>query len=168
MAVCDSDGTVKDGTNKFVPEKDELSETESNIFYAKFVPDVAPLTIVRKNPCDTDQVYVYKISWQNDDDQTESITVTISDFKQNESDGWVGSVTVRNLTLGKKYTVTQINDWSWRNSDQPTEITHEGNPDAEGNLQGTTVTFSEAETKPKWLNGFSALVKNIFTIIAGD
>ncbi len=162
VAVCDSDGTVENGTNKFVPLKSGLSETESNIFYAKFVPDVAPLTIVRKNPCDTDQVYVYKISWQNEDDQTESITVTISDFVKDENDEWVGSVTVRNLTLGKKYTVTQINDWSWRNSDQPTEITHEGNPDSEGNLQGTTVTFSDTEAKYRWLNGLSTLVKNIY------
>jgi len=168
VAVCDSNGTVENGTNKFVPLKSGLSETESNIFYAKFVPDVAPLTIVRKNPCDTDQAYVYKISWQNEDDQTESITVTISDFVKDENDEWVGSVTVQNLTLGKEYTVTQINDWSWRNNDSPIEITHEGNPNAEGILQGTTVTFSETETKPKWLNGLSSLVKNIFTIIAGD
>ncbi|MBQ3500021.1 MAG: hypothetical protein IJA70_01145, partial [Oscillospiraceae bacterium] len=77
-----------------------------------------------------------------------------------------GEATIKGLPLGD-YTVTQLNKWSWRYSveditDAVQEVTHAGNPDSEGNLQGTTVTFSDKEAKDQWLNGLSTLVKNIY------
>ena len=133
-------GTIDSETNEFIPDKTKLSDTERNIFYAKFVPKNGSITIERENACDGDQVYVYEIK---NNTTGKAMTVTV-----------VGnsSVTVYGLLFGD-YTITQINDWSWRNNDEAQNIIHE-------KVEGTTVTFGGDEANGKWLNGNSNHVTN--------
>ena len=122
--------------NRFIPIKDNLSETDRNIFYAKFTPLAGKLTITRKNSCDDDQVYVYEVKNKDTED---IITVTIVGN---------GSVTINDLIFGD-YIITQKNIWSWRNDDAAQEIRHE-------NVDGTGVVFEDNEReKLYWLNGNS-------------
>lgn len=133
-------GEIDSTTNRFTPDKTKLSETERNIFYAKFVKMVGDFTIDRSNATDDDQIFVYEIK-NKDTDNAFSITVTGN-----------GNTTIRNLPLGE-YTVTQQNDWSWRYNDSSVTINHQS-------IDGTTVTFNNGANTDQWLNGNSALVKN--------
>lgn len=139
-------GTVDPKTNRFTPDKSKLSETERNIFYAKFVRNVGNLTIDRTYTEDANQVFVYEVKNNN---TNEIIYVTVTGQ---------GSTTIYDLPFGE-YTVTQQNDWSWRYSDEitpgneSTSVTH-------NNERGTTVVFGEKEKTAQWLNGNSRLVKN--------
>lgn len=133
-------GTVDQSTNRFIPDKTKLSETERNIFYAKFVKKVGNLTIQRNNVQDLTQIFVYEIK---NNSTNESIYVTIQGN---------GSATVYNLPLGE-YTVKQQNGWSWRFEDAALSVDHQ-------NAEGTTVTFSDSVKKEQWLNGNSTLIKN--------
>ena len=134
-------GTVDPPTKRFTPDKSKLSETERNIFYAKFVKKVGDFTITRSGAQDTDQVFVYEIK---NKDTNEVIYVTVTGNK---------STTIKDLPLGN-YTVTQQNDWSWRYTDVPSEnVEHQ-------NANGTIVPFGKAEQNEQWLNGNSKLRKN--------
>ena len=109
-------------------------------YYAKFEPDVAPLTIERENG-EPDQVYVYEIKKIDDPDFVIYVTITGS-----------GSVTIPDMPLAE-YVITQQNDWSWRHSDAAISVNHK-------NTDGTSVKFSKNADTDKWLNGNSTLVKN--------
>jgi hypothetical protein len=63
------------------------------------------------------------------------------------------SVTINNLPFGK-YTVTQLNDWSWRNDDASKTVNHES-------VEGSKVIFGGNEADQNWLNGNSTLIPNI-------
>ena len=132
-------------TKGIKPIKGKMDDKNSNKFYAKFVPKTGKLTITRENACDDNQVYVYEVRNENG---SFVMTVTV-----------VGnaSVTINNLPFGK-YTVTQLNDWSWRNDDVSQTVNHES-------VEGSTVVFGYApgyvEANKKWLNGNSALVPNV-------
>lgn len=132
-------------TKGIKPVKGKMDDKNSNKFYAKFVPKTGKLTITRENACDDNQVYVYEVRNENG---SFVMTVTV-----------VGnaSVTINNLPFGK-YTVTQLNYWSWRNDDVSQTVNHES-------VEGSTVVFGYApgyvEADKKWLNGNSALVPNV-------
>lgn len=130
-------GTIGDD-NRFTPDKYKLSETEHNIFYAKFTSQAGDLTIKREN-AEADQVFVYEVK-NNTDGSVITVTVTGNN-----------SVTIHDLPF-REYTVTQQNDWSWRYTDDAQTANHHG---AE-----TTVQFAESMKSNKWLNGNSELVKN--------
>lgn len=125
---------------KLNPNLAELSETESNIFYAKFERKVGDFTIIRENVTDNTQVFVYEVI---NVDTNETINMTITGN---------GSVTIKNLPFGK-YTVTQQNGWSWRYNDISQTLIHTGE-------NGTTCQFNWEEVIRKWLNGNSSVVKN--------
>lgn len=133
-------GSVDEATNRFTPDKTKLSETERNIFYAKFVSEVGDFTIDRSDVKDANQVFVYEIK-SNDTDESFYVTVTGN-----------SSATIRNFPFGE-YTVTQQNDWSWRYNDESITVSHQ-------NADGTTVAFRKTEQRNRWLNGNSDLVKN--------
>ena len=130
-----------DADNRILPVKAELSETDSNKFYAKFTKLAGDFTITRTGAADSDQVFVYQVV---NKDNGDTIYVTI---KGN------GSVTIADLVYGE-YTVTQMNDWSWRYSDAAVDIEHEDDdPEAE-------VTFSGGASG-KWLSGHSDRKHNV-------
>ena len=72
------------------------------------------------------------------------------------------SVTIANLPFGE-YTVTQMNDWSWRYKDGAKEVNHSS--------EETKVEFVDGITNNQWLSSPTVLVtgeelgnfwKNIF------
>ena len=109
-------------------------------YYAKFEPQVSDLTIVRTNAIDNTQVYVYEVK-----NNTTGDIIYVSIVGN-------GQLTIHDLLMGE-YTVTQLNDWSWRYSDSAIPINHQS-------VDGTTVTFDNDADTDKWLNGNSGLVKN--------
>ncbi|MBQ3500351.1 MAG: InlB B-repeat-containing protein, partial [Oscillospiraceae bacterium] len=154
VAVSD-EGTINDETGEFIPFKNKMEENGKNIFYAKFELQAADFTIIKTNAADENQVFVYEVRSKTHENFVINVTIVGN-----------GEATIKGLPLGD-YTVTQLNKWSWRYSveditDAVQEVTHAGNPDSEGNLQGTTVYFSDTEAKYQWLNGLSTLVKNIY------
>lgn len=119
--------------------KKPSSGWEPKIYYAKFVPRVADLTIKRENAAEDSQVYVYKVE---NTETGKAIYVTVTGNSQ---------VTIKDLLLGN-YTITQQNSWSWRNDDTAKSVEH-------SNVDGTTVTFN-GNANDKWLNGNSAVKTN--------
>ena len=109
-------------------------------YYAKFEPQVSDLTIVRTNAIDDTQVYVYEVK---NNTTGEIIYVSIVGN---------GQVTIHDLLMGE-YTVTQLNDWSWRYSDSSIPINHQS-------VDGTTVKFDKGADTDQWLNGNSDRIKN--------
>lgn len=109
-------------------------------YYAKFEPQVSDLTIVRTKAIDNTQVYVYEVK---NNATGEIIYVSIAGN---------GRVTIHDLLMGE-YTVTQLNDWSWRYSDSSILINHQS-------VDGTTVTFGGSFKTEQWLNGNSQIEKN--------
>lgn len=140
------DASWVDGNGKLTPRVDNLlPEPATNIFYAKFTELSGDFTITRNNAEDEgngDQVFVYKVT--NKDDSSLTIYVSITG---------AGSVTIHDLRYGT-YTVEQMNDWSWRYSDEAkTEIGH--------NSDTTIVDFNKSAEKKQWLNGNSTVIKNV-------
>ncbi|MBR5512980.1 MAG: InlB B-repeat-containing protein [Ruminococcus sp.] len=137
--------TIKVGDNvKFTPDKTTLSpQPDVNIYYAKLTPQYGSITISRDNADDEGngkQVFVYRVT-NNSTGDTFEVTVNGND-----------STTITNLLYGK-YTVEQLNDWSWRYSDSSQQITLE-NDSAE-------VTFNKAADEDLWLSGNSDIEKNV-------
>ena len=98
------------------------------------------LTITRKNVSDPDQVFVYQVRREGTD---EVYTVTVRG---------ADSTTIYSLPLGV-YTVTQMNDWSWRYGDISQEVSLNENSFAE-------VTFGDDVTLTRWLDGCSNRIRN--------
>jgi len=132
--------TVDSVTNKLTPNKANLSETESNKFYAKFTRLAGDFTITRENAADNKQVFVYQV---RNTTTNEELFVTVQGN---------GSVTIAGLPYGN-YAVTQLNGWSWRYGDTMEETEHDGGI-------GSTVTFSDGASG-KWLSGSSNLEHNV-------
>lgn len=109
-------------------------------YYAKFIPALGDLTIVRADAAEDDQVFVYEVK---NTVSGESIYVTITGN---------GKVTIHDLPLGK-YKVTQQNGWSWRYGDAARNVEVESAEEAE-------VTFEDTATKAQWLSGNSNLIPN--------
>jgi hypothetical protein len=136
--------TVKVGENvQFTPTKSTLlPQPDINIYYAKLTPQYGSITINRNNTEDEgngEQVFVYRVTNNNTDDTVE-VTVKGSD-----------STTITNLLYGR-YTVEQLNDWSWRYADSSQNIT----------LKSDTaeVDFNKTASEKFWLSGNSDIVKN--------
>ena len=102
------------------------------------------LVITRTNAVEEDQVFVYEV---RNTHTGEVITVTVTGN---------GSARICNLPFGT-YTVTQINDWSWRYGDDAQSVTLD-HSDIEN---GDEVTFSDKVAVRKWLDGNSMLIRNM-------
>ena len=137
-------GTVTGG--KLVPATLNLDAAPKvNTFWAKFVPVVGNMTIVRKNGTadegNGDRVFVYRITAA--DDPAFELYVSIRGN---------GSVTIKDMVC-REYTVEQQSDWSWRYNDTSQKVTvSERTP--------TEVTFDKAPVNNKWLNGNSERITN--------
>lgn len=141
LPVTDEFGSIDKGSNKFVPNKNALSSSEQNVFYAKFIRKAGNLTIKRESVVDPSQVFVYEVR-NNETGEVINVTVTGNN-----------SVTINDLAFGE-YTITQQNDWSWRYSDaQQTAVKH-------NNSSGTFVEFNKGCDTEQWLNGNSNIAIN--------
>lgn len=117
------------------------AEKEEVVFINTYKLHYANLTIDNTNsPNEDDQVYVYEVKSKTTD---LAITVTIVG---------AGATTIHNLPVGE-YTVTQQDDWSWRYTGT---LTNTVNLDKD-----TTVTVSQTVKNGNWLDGVSALIKNV-------
>lgn len=125
---------------QYVPTKEKDTLWEETTYYAKFIPALGNLTIVRTNAAEADQVFVYEVLNVS---SLETIYVTITGN---------GNVTIHDIPLGK-YEVTQQEGWSWRYGDAAKSVTVESAKEA-------AVTFGAASTIVKWLNGNSNLILN--------
>lgn len=108
-------------------------------YYAKFELGAADLTIKREN-AETGQVYIYEVK---NTVTNEIIYVTVAGNAQ---------VIIHDLNMGE-YTVTQLQDWSWRYNDSSQKVNHQS-------ADGTIVTFGNSSTTEQWLNGNSPLIQN--------
>lgn len=115
-----------------------------NTFYAKFSPQFGTLTISRDNTSDESngqQTFVYKVT--NTDDPSLTFYVTVSG---------TGSTTISGLLYGS-YTVSQVNNWSWRYQDTQKDITL-------STPTGTSAVFSAGAGNDQWLSGHSDSLVN--------
>lgn len=138
--------TISNDTFTITPDIGELSPSTSidtNVFYAKFVRQLGSLTISRTGATDGgsgDQTFVYQVK-NNDTGETINVTVTGD-----------SSVKVDKLPYGR-YTVTQLDGWSWRYGDSDKQVTVSGDG---------KVTFDAVSTNDKWLSGNSKVKTNEF------
>ena len=171
----DADCTVPVGNNHgyvdgfvFIPNK-EMTITDENLevtYYAKF--SIGALQIQRKD-AEPGQVFVYKIAYRNEGSTRTYdymyVTLVIGDDGE-------GSVEIVDVPFtddkGRQryYTVTQLNEWSWRYGDGPVSIEkkHEMQDGYHGAINMITVFNFPVGTETVddyWLNGNSVLLKNI-------
>lgn len=132
-----------DANNKITPQKNSVGIYESATYYAKFVEELADLTIKKTGVDEKDQslTFMFKVEGEGVD-----MVVTV---KGNSS------VVIKNLKVGD-YTVTEITDWSWR---------YEPDGDAEQSVElvagGKTVEFKNKLTNKQWLDDETS-VDNIY------
>ncbi len=139
--------------NKLTPKKTKdlggsVMGYEAATYYAKFEYDLTDLTIQKTAATGTEiesgQSFIFEV--RNAQNKLVS-TVVIQG---------AGTATVKDLTIGQAYTVTEKTSWSWRyapSDSQPSQVLTLA---AEGNA----VTFSNEQTNGKWLNGCAAAVNN--------
>ena len=138
--VTSDNGSIDPVTHAFTPNRSNLSTSGRNIFYAKFIPSAADLTITRSG-AESDQVFVYAVT-NNATGDVIYVTVTGN-----------GSTTIHDLPMGD-YTVTQQNDWSWRYTDS--DIANVSHTDP----AGTNVEFHQPAQTDQWVNGNTAPTPN--------
>lgn len=137
-SLSDEDG---DGIcESFIPSSAALSEKNTNVFYAHFVPVTGDIT-VKVSGSTADQISVVEIKNMLTGDVI--LATVVGD----------GEVTVKNVHLNN-YTICVSDDWSWRYKDSTVTCEH-------SNVNGTTVQLVLVRENEKWLSAQSGLVKNI-------
>ena len=121
-------------------------ERENVEFINTYKQHYGNLTITKTNAADNSQVFVYEVK-NTQNTENESIYVTVTG---NES------VTISDLPFGL-YTITQVNDWSWRYTD-------EAKVGFDFNTENNKATFSDGISKYKtlWLNANSTVLTNTY------
>ena len=119
---------------------------EDATYYAKFEPAVASLTITANGIEGTydAQGTIYQVE-VDAADETKNVTFYVS---INGSD----STTIKNLPYGK-YTVTPMNDWSWRYGDLSSSQPVTPEVQGDGTTMAASVTFDYGIQNYKWLSG---------------
>ena len=119
---------------------------EEATYYAKFELDVFDLTIKKAGEnIDQNQIFVFRVV---SDDHKTDMEVTVQG---------TGSVTIKGLPLGTKYTVTEETDWTWQYT--PDKVTQ----DVEINGTTAEVTFTNTYSKSNWLTSFAEVINKWIT-----
>lgn len=143
------DSNWVDDNNKLTPVKAGDAWTDTT-YYAKFEYNRTDLTITKKaTPYDANDMFIFTV--KHGDEVVAKVALKAGE-----------SVTIKNLTVGETYTVTEDNNWSWRYKDvEAQEITLE--PSGNGNK----VTVTNTLDNKNWLGASSyainQCVKNITT-----
>ena len=145
---CTVEVTAKDGvwdktTNTFKPNANILN-ADSVTFYAKFQSGTIEIRRTNANP---GQVFVYYV--ESADGKIKLYVPLVCDENGN------GVAYVLEVPL-QKYTVTELEDWSWRHDG--TSISKTGT-DAQQNI---VFEFNSAITDNKWLNGYDDPKENVY------
>ena len=136
--VVEDDGTFKPSPNKL-----EGGRT----FYAKFVTGTI---VIERSDAEPGQSFVYHVTGTTTGGKPVDLYVTVV---CNES-GY-GKTEVLEVLTGT-YTVTEVEDWSWRyDAGASQTITHNGGV--------MTTSFGGDIDRPNWLSGLAEIAKNIFT-----
>ncbi len=142
--VTAADGVWDKETGSFKPNTNIIN-AESVTFYAKF--ETGSITINREN-ANPEQTFVYHVE---SDDKSVDMYVTL----QCDENG-KGSVEILEVPLQKTYTITEIEDWSWRH---PGAVKEDTNSNDKLHL---VFDFNSDINKNKWLNGYSPEKENVF------
>lgn len=124
----------------FVPQKVDGVYAEAT-YYAKFELDVFDLTIKKAGEnIDQNQIFVFHVASA---DGVTDMDVTVKG---------TGSVTIKGLSLGTTYTVTEDTKWTWQYT--PDQVTKNVE------INGTTaeVTFTNTYSKSNWLTSFAEVI----------
>lgn len=145
------DSNWVDKNNKLTPVKADDAWTDTT-YYAKFEYNLTDLKIRKSaTPYDANDMFIFTVK---DSNGKEVAKVTL---KAGES------VTIKNLTVGETYTVTEDTSWSWRYS--PDSATHSITLKASGNK----VTVANTLDNNNWLGASSyainRCVKNIADVL---
>ena len=145
----------------FVPTKEDGTLWgDGTTYYAKFEYNLISLKIQKQghDPIDENQTFLFRIT----DEEGFELTVTVHGN---------GSVTIDGLTVGKKYKIVEISEWSWRYTndgvvENATTVTITDTAVANGaeftlNPTGNVITFTNERSNPYWLDGDS-WCNNIF------
>jgi len=155
-AITAADGVFDSETGQFKPNANIISADEIT-FYAKF--DTGSIVIERQN-AEMGQTYVYRVQQTHDKDG-EPIVGGAEFYVTVEYDEKLGkfSETIVDVPAGY-YTITEVDDWSWRHTVPASQTKpHSG-------VGAVTYVFDTPVNEPRWLNGFSELVKNVFKGVA--
>ena len=133
--VTDADGVWNDKDNSFTPNANIIS-TDAITFYAKF--ETGTLVIERKNAA-PGQSFVYCI-----ESKSGNLKMYVT-LKCDENGN--GKVEISEVAAGE-YTVTELEDWSWRHEGQEQTKKHE---DGKKELK---FEFSNSANN-KWINGYA-------------
>lgn len=144
--VTAADGVWDKETGIFKPNANIIN-AESVTFYAKF--ETGSITINREN-ANPEQTFVYHI--KSTDDKVDMYVSLQCD------ENGKGSVEILEVPLNKTYTVTEIEDWSWRHPGSQQSGTN-GETDDKRHL---VFNFTSGIDKNKWLNGLSPEKENVF------
>ena len=147
------DSNWVDDNNKLTPVKADDAAWTDTTYYAKFEYNRTDLTITKKmesgSAYDANDMFIFTVK---DSQGNEVAKVAL---KAGES------VTIKNLTVGETYTVTEDTSWSWRYS--PDKATHSIKLEPTGN----EVTVTNMLDNNNWLGASSyainRCVKNITT-----
>ena len=162
---ADCTGTPVSNVASYTPQKTTDDEGHNYYtggqYYAKFEPDVAPLTITKAAGADTtigsDETFVFHIVGTDAYTNGIDLTVTIK--------GAPNSIVINDLPVGT-YTVTEVTAWSSRytpDGNNPREVQLVAPANITEALENT-VTFTNTMNKKQWLDG-NGYTENVFTTV---
>lgn len=145
---CTDEVTARDGVwdrsnNTFKPNANILN-ADSVTFYAKFQSGTIEIRRTNANP---GQVFIYHVVSK---DRTVDLYVPLVCDENGSGVAYVLEVPLQ------EYTVTELDDWSWRHEGKT--ITKTGT-DTEENI---VFTFDSAVSNNKWLNGYGDPKENVY------
>ena len=144
--ACTKRVTLKDGVvgkdNSFKPNANIINDTEVT-FYAKF--ETGSVVIERQN-ANPGQTFVYCI-------ENSSNNLKMYVTLQCDANG-SGTVAILEAATVGTYTVTELNDWSWRHDGEKQSGQHQGDD------KELKFTFTGVVKKKNWLNGFVNFFSN--------
>lgn len=144
-------GTALSTEAKYVPQKGSNGIYAAATYYAKFEYNLTDLTITKTaSPYDANDMFIFTVK---DSAGKEVAKVAL---KARES------VTIKNLTVGETYTVTEDTGWSWRYS--PDEATHSITLQPSDNV----VTVTNTLNNNNWLGASSYAINQCVKSVANQ
>lgn len=144
------DSSWVDANNKLTPVKAENAAWIAATYYAKFEYNLTDLTITKNaTPYDANDMFIFTVK---DSAGKEVAKVALTAGQ---------SVTIKNLTVGETYTVTEDNNWSWRYEDV-------GDQTIKLEATGNEVTVNNTLEKNNWLGASSYAINRCVKKIATD
>ena len=147
------DSSWVDANNKLTPVKAENAAWTAATYYAKFEYNLTDLTITKKmesgSAYDANDMFIFTV--------TDSKGKEVAKVALKAGD----SVTIKNLTVGERYTVTEDTGWSWRYKDVEAQ-TITLNP------TGNVVTVTNTLDNNNWLGASSYAINRCVKSVANQ